>query len=181
MLSAPKSVGPMGPREMLEGLVEYARKYADQNQEPEGGDCRGAILKLEQLLKWGVPVGDVRSLVRSLAGYVERLADSNGEQVDGNCRRTVAAALEYSSEERGRGVVATTVPARVTDAMHLAAMAYLSEQGVAVASQMVNGALNAAMSKAEVVEVADLERMVDYGLTAHEMLELCRRRLKAEG
>lgn len=38
------------PRVLLDEMLDYVRRFADQNEEPEDGGCRATIAEAEELL-----------------------------------------------------------------------------------------------------------------------------------
>lgn len=44
------------PRDVIGGLIEYAERYADQNDERDDGDCRETIAAARAILEAGFTV-----------------------------------------------------------------------------------------------------------------------------
>lgn len=42
---------PPGLLDLIGGLIEYAERFADENDEPDGGDCRSTIAQARALLE----------------------------------------------------------------------------------------------------------------------------------
>lgn len=92
MTTTTKQDWPIGPRELIGGLLDYAERYADLNEEPADGACREAISKGQAWFESGTATVDVSDVGVELAEYVTKFAEINGEPEVGNCRRLLGCA-----------------------------------------------------------------------------------------
>lgn len=83
---------PIGPRELIGGLLDYAERYADLNNEPADGACREAIRKGQAWFESGSATVDISDVGLELAEYVTKFAEINDEPKVGNCRRLLSCA-----------------------------------------------------------------------------------------